>query len=699
MTGATDAEAQLIFYLGGSTGTIQLDNIVMVRTSVYYDPNLDYYPLVNGDFAQGMNPWETAIDSGGAVSGVVENGAAKLTIASQGTNPWSAMFIQNGLNLSNGITYVLGFDARSSTNRKLEVIVENAAYTRFIDRTVDLTNEMTHHEFEFTMPKNDTASLKFLMGLISGTTAVGASHNVFIDNVVLEVKDAPVSRAPRLLADPTASKVGQSVEITFADDAQWRESVTAVKLNDTVLSPDKYVLTAGKLMLTSDNFGIAANYSITIEATGYVRASVKQLMLADDGNLVINGDMSNGLESWTHWAGDGGASTIKVEAGAATIEVTNNGGIHPEWNIPVGWSTQFYQEGIKLQAGKTYELSFKAWSTLDRPITVEYTNTIIPAVSFNITNNAATIYTNRFTVTGNSVLKLNYLLGNVTNGSMTTPTATHTLSIDDVVLKEVKPGSPGEGAISVLGAGSYSRQLPTGAVNVVQSTIHKTDNVTGKMQTNDWWSNLAWDTYSEAQYPHPLAMKNQASGMRIYYPGNRITGDSRCVCGWMNDIHDFTVGHSNAATFPEAKVDSFSDWFVTAQYKTGNNGMNITYGHGSPYVYFTYEGGNPKVSFYTAPIVWSDDKDSSVLGITIAGAHYGLFGPTGSTWSGIGTTTLTNILPEGKAYFSIAALPDNTAATLNKFKQYAYSHVTGTTVDWSYDARKARLTRPLRIRQ
>ncbi|AEI44538.1 glycosyl hydrolase [Paenibacillus mucilaginosus] len=241
-----------------------------------------------------------------------------------------------------------------------------------------------------------------------------------------------------------------------------------------------------------------------------------------------------------------------------------------------------------------------------------------------------------------------------------------------------------------LGAGSYSTVLPAGAADV-QAQIYKTGNVTGKMPTNDWWSSLAWVQYSEAQYPHPLAVKNQSDGFRIYNPSGRITANSSCVCGWINDIHDFTVGHTGSGTFPDAKVDGFSDWFVKAQYQNGASSMNVSYGHGSPYVYFNFGGGNPQLKFYTPPTVWSGSAGSSVLGITIEGAHYGLFGPTGSTWSGIGTNALTNAL-NGKTYFSIAALPDNTAATLNKFKQYAYSHVTDTKISYGYNAAAGEVT-------
>ena len=239
------------------------------------------------------------------------------------------------------------------------------------------------------------------------------------------------------------------------------------------------------------------------------------------------------------------------------------------------------------------------------------------------------------------------------------------------------------------GRGSYSTVLPPGAADI-QPTIYKTSNVTGKMQTNDWWSSTAWLRYSERQYPHPLAVQNQANGLRLFYPGPTITGNSACVCGWMpastdgNGNDDLTIGHSATTNFVDTRVDGFSDWFVTNISANGASSLKVTYGHGSPYVYAEYAGGTPRVTFPSVPAIWSGNANTPVLGVTINGRNYALFGPAGSTWSGIGTTALVNSLA-GQNYFSVAVLPDNSAATLAKFQQYAYSFVTGTQANWSYE--------------
>lgn len=248
-----------------------------------------------------------------------------------------------------------------------------------------------------------------------------------------------------------------------------------------------------------------------------------------------------------------------------------------------------------------------------------------------------------------------------------------------------------------VGAGSYSTVLPPG-VGDVQTTIYKTSNLTKKMETNDWWSSTAWMQYSERQYPHPLAVQNQPNGLRVYYPGPSITGNSACVCGWMpagsdaNANDDLILGHSATSGFSDTRVDDFNDWFVTNVSRSGSASLKVTYGHGSPYIFAEYGGGSPKVMFATAPMIWSGNAASSVLGVTVNNRHYALFGPSGSTWSGVGSATLINSNNAGKNYFSLALLPDNTSATLQKFQQYAYAFVSNTQVTWNYNAASAELS-------
>lgn len=75
-----------------------------------------------------------------------------------------------------------------------------------------------------------------------------------------------------------------------------------------------------------------------------------------------------------------------------------------------------------------------------------------------------------------------------------------------------------------LGAGSYAAVLPPGAKEPPQ-VIYETANVRGPMPTGDWWSSLAWLPFSERQYPHPLAVQAEPAGLRVFYPGARVTAN------------------------------------------------------------------------------------------------------------------------------------------------------------------------------
>ena len=236
-------------------------------------------------------------------------------------------------------------------------------------------------------------------------------------------------------------------------------------------------------------------------------------------------------------------------------------------------------------------------------------------------------------------------------------------------------------SIVPVGSGSYTTTPPPN-VTTPPNSIYRTDNVTGPMPTNDWWTSVAWTEPSSPIYPLPLAMQASPTGLGVNYPD--LQAEKVAVhAGYQNDL---TLGASSG-TFPTRNplVDGYSDWTVSLLWNNNaGSTMRVTTGQGLPYLYATFANANPQLTFASAPTVWSGTASSNVLGITVNGHNYALFGPSGSNWSGLGTTTLTNNL-QGKQYFSLAALPDNNANTLQTFQRYAYSFVTNTQVSWAYD--------------
>ncbi|OKP82819.1 hypothetical protein A3844_23290 [Paenibacillus helianthi] len=449
LAGATDTLGQFVLHLGGAAGTIQLDNFLLVRTSFYYDPSLVYYPLVNGDFSFGFNSWERLLtEQGGASTAAVTKGAATFQITNTGSQPYSVMLFQNGLKVASGQDYVLEFDASSSVARQISIRAENASIQPSFAQIVKITPDTAHYRFEFRQGINDTLSLKFLLGKVDGVS-VAQAHEIMIDNVKLEIKNAP-AKPQELLGDSTNNRVSQPVELTFTENAAWRSSIKTVKVNGTALAVGQYTVEAGKITIAAAAFPAEGSYIISVEAEGYVSAAVSQTILANDNNLVVNGSFASGKSGWSTWSGEGGVSSFNVNEGVAEIGISVAG--------TAAWHTQFFQEGIPLQAGKTYELSFKAKSTVPRQIIVEYSGTSAAAsqAKFEVTATWAT-YSAQFTVDNNSPLKLNYLIGAAMGDNKTANSTPHTLSFDDIRVTEVEGGggAPVEPASGTLDNGVF----------------------------------------------------------------------------------------------------------------------------------------------------------------------------------------------------------------------------------------------------
>ncbi len=234
------------------------------------------------------------------------------------------------------------------------------------------------------------------------------------------------------------------------------------------------------------------------------------------------------------------------------------------------------------------------------------------------------------------------------------------------------------------GAGSYLTTLPE-PCKPLPETIYRTADLKGPMPTGQWWSSLVWQRFSQPLFAHPLALRCASNGLAVWYPGANLTANKAAIFGGGSGRGgDFTIGHTATATFPQADCGGFSDWFVTAVFPAEKSMLRASFGHGSPFVFCQFTGGNPAITFSKPPQAWSGTGNDAVLGITANGHHYGLFGASGSTWSGLGGTNFVND-GKGKDYFAVAVLPDNRPETLALFHQHAYRHVTDTRVEFTLE--------------
>jgi endoglucanase Acf2 len=266
-----------------------------------------------------------------------------------------------------------------------------------------------------------------------------------------------------------------------------------------------------------------------------------------------------------------------------------------------------------------------------------------------------------------------------------------------LLLASAVPPAPAEDTVVRLGAGSYLVKLPPGAKEP-PAIVYKTAGVRGPIPTNDWWSSLAWLPYSEPMYAHPLVLRAEPEGLRVFHP-DRLSVSRNAIMGVMpggKTKADFVLGHAAQPQFPDARLDGFSDWFVTAAFAEGGRAMRLSFGHGCPYVYALYEGGDATVSFQAPPEVWAGGADAPALGVVVNGKPYGLFGPSGCAWEGLGTATLTCRL-KGKPHLAVAILPAKTKEAFDLVARHAHAHVTGSTVAWGYDEKTAAVTTTFKV--
>lgn len=169
----------------------------------------------------------------------------------------------------------------------------------------------------------------------------------------------------------------------------------------------------------------------------YLDTEVQAAEVEMGENLLVNGDFSEGNDYWQTWNGEGGDSSLTIENGIAEIEIHSIAGMHPEWGIPISWSTQFFQSDVELLPSATYELVIRAWSSVDRPIEIEYEGPEGTSRVVNLSTNPEE-YIFTFSSLSARTLQLNFLLGNVINEDLMTPEEPHSVYFEYITLTEIE---------------------------------------------------------------------------------------------------------------------------------------------------------------------------------------------------------------------------------------------------------------------
>lgn len=141
---------------------------------------------------------------------------------------------------------------------------------------------------------------------------------------------------PALTADSTDNTIGQAIEITFTDVADWKDVITDVTVDGSSIS-GQYSVSAGKITIDAGVFDEAKDYVIIVKATGYADASITQTINSApapvpapkllSGEITSKGDLSLTFDKeMADPAGIQGQFTVTVDGATVAVsgvETTN----------------------------------------------------------------------------------------------------------------------------------------------------------------------------------------------------------------------------------------------------------------------------------------------------------------------------------------------------------------------------------------
>ncbi|MBM7035478.1 immunoglobulin-like domain-containing protein [Vibrio ulleungensis] len=291
---------QIIYTVSDMAGNEAEQVVRLVRV---VDPDADAI-ITNGDFEAPLsNEWEL---QEGAGTITIVNGELVVEGISPGA-PYQPRLVQSGVELTEGLPYVIRFDAMVDEARTIHIqlgeLLSGAPwFNPFMnDKPVALTTSMESYEIIVT-PNSNAANPGHLIFALGA----GVATTVTLDNIsIAEVTAAEIAPEITLLGDSsvqlTVGDIYTDAGVTATDNLDGDVTSYVVTNNPVDTS------TAGVYIVTynvTDNDGNVAKQ---------VARTVTVVEASDESNLVPNGDFSLGKSLWN---GD-----YEVVDGAANIVI------------------------------------------------------------------------------------------------------------------------------------------------------------------------------------------------------------------------------------------------------------------------------------------------------------------------------------------------------------------------------------------
>jgi len=183
MTGGyDDSNADLTFLVGGTVGTIVIDNVSLKKIGTFTPPEPPEM-VYNGDFSYGGSYWSYCLggDSGATAQGTISNGKFTMLAAesARGSASYACQLISDKKNLTMGRHYRLSLDASSTVDTdSMQIGLDNgngSNYKTWDGDTLTMSNSSRRYSYVLTMTgasDDPTARLFFFFGNTVGTIAI-----------------------------------------------------------------------------------------------------------------------------------------------------------------------------------------------------------------------------------------------------------------------------------------------------------------------------------------------------------------------------------------------------------------------------------------------------------------------------------------------------------------------------------------------
>lgn len=251
------------------------------------------------------------------------------------------------------------------------------------------------------------------------------------------------------------------------------------------------------------------------------------------------------------------------------------------------------------------------------------------------------------------------------------------------------PAAHADGTAVQDGLGRYFIGPKSGDPSPPEAPYVAADQVGVAVPTNQWFSSVAFQRWSQPLYSQPLSHRATAQGLEIGLPRREF--------GTYDGSREVRFLHRAAITVApvgfqpvDARLSGRGDWHARVRLAAdGDRRLEATLLRGSPLAYYEVSDGAARLTFAAdarpldgslGPAVYEDARF-----MRIDGQDWAVFAPAGTRYETEGARGLRLQLPAGRRRFVVAALPDTAPATLRLFAAAARAFPVDTRVEWRYD--------------